>query len=672
MKIGVMGYYGFGNAGDEIILDTLRRFLSPHRVLAFQTAFPPTEEAIERLNAFDFLILGGVGLLYGKPPSPFDTFDQWMHNLKTPIGILGLGIEILEPPYVPTIQKLVDSAKFFVVRDAESKRLIGHPRVQVAPDLTFFRPQRVTDNQKSIKESIVCGVNLRPSGRRISEWVGAVSDLPCSKRTVPFSVHPAFDDRVPLSTVDLACPDQFSIRAYEYLDIMIGTAFHSIVFAIQNGVPAVAINYHPKVRRLMEEIGLGAYVLERYEWDQLRGRYDRALMNRNRIREKMLDHTALAHQELVQLQSDILHNIDALEPINHYITVPISSEPKVSIIVQCCNVSDSAVTKTIQSCLAQTYHNLEILLIIDAQIPNNVAEVYQDDDRVQLVHLTNNSTDWVIAAQALASGDYITWLQAGDWYADDALALLVRLLQQKTGMDLIYADYFLTNNGNIERKIETSSSNTLEVPPSYGPCFLARRNKALEVRYIQANTDLMTKSIESLQGRVLHIPHALLFRSASESEIYLYRSAIAYGYGQIEKAEKHLFRAAELDPDLIDSPQAKEKLFQFFWNTPFNIVLESDRLTYIKTVSTNLPTGTHDLRTFRNFFIARASIAEAFILREQGQLRKIRRLLLRGIWYDPNWLLNRGVLSLFAESMFSRSILQVYRQSKEHMKEILN
>lgn len=667
-----MGYYGFGNAGDEVMLEVLRDFLAPHRVIAFPTGFLPSSEAIRRLNAFGFLIVGGGELYKGRPPRPFDTFDEWMGRLETPIGVLGVGVEKLDACQVPTTHKLVDRALFFVVRNEESKRLIGHPCVQVAPDLTFYKPLRVNASQKLGEGTIVCGVNLRPRRRGVSEWVRAVSGLPCLKRAVPLSVVPAFDDREPLSAVDPICPSQFRLTAYESLDIMIGTAFHSIVFAVQNGIPAIAINYHAKVRRLMEDIGLGEYVLEWSEWDQLRVRYDQVLMNRASIREQMLEHTARAHGELLRILQDVRQRIDVLEVANPGVTLSISYEPKVSIIVQCEDAAESAVTKTVQSCLDQTHHNLEVILIVDAQQLDGVAKALQDNHHVRLVDLGKNSTDWAIAALGFVSGDYITWLQAGAWYADDAISLLVKLMEERPATDLAYADFFLANNGIIERKIETYNSRTPGEFTSYGPCFLVRRDKGLEVWGLQINSDNVCKRIECWGERVLHIPHALLFTPASESEIYLYRSAIAYGRGQTEKAKQFLARASGSDPTLIDSAQAKEKVFEFYWNRPFEIILESDPPSYMETICDNLPTDTHELRVFKKWFVARASIAEAFMLRERGQMREVRCLLLRSIWYDARWLLNRGVLSVLAETLFGRSTLHVYRQTKQRMKEMLS
>ncbi len=76
MLIGVMGFYGFGNLGDEMLLRSIRRMLQPHRVVPFPPGFPPDDDALDRLNSFDYLVLGGGELFYKAPPAPFDTFDK--------------------------------------------------------------------------------------------------------------------------------------------------------------------------------------------------------------------------------------------------------------------------------------------------------------------------------------------------------------------------------------------------------------------------------------------------------------------------------------------------------------------------------------------------------------------------------------------------------------------
>ncbi len=69
MNIGVLGYYGFGNAGDEMILKNLERILAPNRVIPVAMGLLAGPDTIRRLNQFDFLILGGGGL-YLQTPRP--------------------------------------------------------------------------------------------------------------------------------------------------------------------------------------------------------------------------------------------------------------------------------------------------------------------------------------------------------------------------------------------------------------------------------------------------------------------------------------------------------------------------------------------------------------------------------------------------------------------------
>jgi hypothetical protein len=440
MNIGVMGYYGFGNAGDEIILDALRRFLTPHRVIPLQLGFPPTPNAIRRLNAFDFLILGGGGLYNDTaPPRPFSDFHLWMKHLDTPIGVLGLGVKRLAPHFAEITHKLVEAAEFFVVRDRESKQLIGHPGVEVAPDLTFYRPLRVaTDTGTTPNEKIICGVNLRWGGSTASEWANAISALPCIKQGIPFSTHPCLDDRKLLLAIDPNCPTQFSETAYASFDLFVGAAFHSIVFAIQNGIPAVAINYHLKVRRLMEEAGLEEYVLEWHEWDNLRSYFDKTVANRKTIREQMLEYTAGAETELKQVLRDIRDRIEVAGRKRATISPDRNREPKVSIIVLCRDANTDDVAKTIHACVNQTHCNLEVIPVAESQQAETIFQAAGPATQIKLTYLHQETTDWVVASLESATGKYVTWLQAGDWYADDAISVLVNTLEEKAEAEAVH------------------------------------------------------------------------------------------------------------------------------------------------------------------------------------------------------------------------------------------
>ncbi|MFD7734723.1 polysaccharide pyruvyl transferase family protein [Kitasatospora phosalacinea] len=55
---------------------------------------------------------------------------------------------------------------------------------------------------------------------------------------------------------------------YEECSLMVGTRFHSVVFALTSGVPCVAIEYEHKTRGIMADLGLGAWVVPIEEVDR--------------------------------------------------------------------------------------------------------------------------------------------------------------------------------------------------------------------------------------------------------------------------------------------------------------------------------------------------------------------------------------------------------------------
>lgn len=643
MNIGVMGYYGFGNTGDEIILDNLRSFLAPHRVVPFPVGFPASREALKRLNNFDFLILGGGGLYNSNvPPSPFANFGGWLDSLDTPIGVLGLGMEKLDAPFLAATHKFVDKARFFIVRDEQSSQFIGHPKVQVAPDLTFYTPLQIAAYEKN-EEEVICGVNLRPTRPGVSEWIKAISVLPCRKRAIPFSVHPELGDQEALKALDPTCPTQFMEDSYVGLDLMVGTAFHAVVLAIQAGVPAIAISYNPKVGRLMQEVGLAEYMLEWHEWDQLGALHEKTIKNQEIIREHMLAYTTAATEKLQRVLAGVKFEIEEANKKRHpYITSSIPDKPKVSIIVSGLNSIENDVRKTILSCLDQIHQNLEVILVIDSQ-PSEIIAQIKADARIQVINVNKNDENWFTTGYQLATGKYVTWLQAGSWYADDAISTLVSVFEANPELDLAYADFFITHAGIIERKIKMNQKFTLTQSNPFGPCLLIKREMVKDL------WDKVTEDVSSKQGFKpldkqivhVHIPHNLLFKPATESEVCLYRSAIAYGRVQIEEAKQLLSRAVSLNTQLLDSEKAK--VADLFIEVAGVHLITPKPEEFVDNVFQNLPQEARKLQSVKkkiNSSIMMTRFFEAYLRQDWSNVLLIAW---PGIRNDPAWLHNKGV-----------------------------
>ncbi len=663
LRIGVMGCYGFGNAGDEIILENIRHLFCPREVVPFQTAFPATEADIERLNVYDFLILGGGGLYGQTPASPFDTFGEWEHLLQRPIGVLGLGVRQLDECYLPATHRFIDRSEFFVVRDVESKQLIGHPKVEVAPDITFYRPFPVHDYPPN-NPRIRAGINLRPVGVKMATWVEAVRALPCDKTAVPFSVVPMFDDRELLRLVASTCPDRFQPGVYQTLDVFIGTAFHSIVFAIQSGIPTIAISYLPKVQRLMEGAGLGDYVLKPDQTGDLLACFERLLTDRDRVRRQMLVYREQSQADWQERAKTIKRIVDNAVSSREKTTSLKAQGPRVSILVHAPdNTSNEDFLRTVESCSSQTYTNTEILVLGVSEDKSDLPTCLHEIKRVFYDSTSLRQDDWVSAGLSHATGDLVAWMETGSWYTADAIETMVRIARKSTAAAGVFSDHYLTDGGLIQRKVDASIGTWEEQLSNKSLCMVVGKEEAGLIRRLQLDSGTDLRAVQ-LAPRFAHTSHGLLLTPATQSELDLYRAAVAYGRKQNATGLQLLRSAITLDPGLGCIPRKQEQAFRGFLEAAFNPLITENPVDYLVRVCSELPSESITARRFKKVFVGRALVEAAYISHARGQTPTARRLLLRAFCADVDRLRNRGTLAFFLQTMVGEHVMTYYRRAK--------
>jgi|GEM_PF-902840 len=464
MDIGVIGWWHYDNQGDLAMLDSLTRALAPHRIVPIDTHFPLNEAELQRLNRLDYVILGGGTQFQTAPVPPFDTFDTWEQRLQTPIGVVGLGVDSLPAQYRSAVNELVERSHFFTVRDRASQEIIDHPKVQLAPDLTFLNPLTTSTRQAQA----VCGVNLRMSpGFPIDQWRQALRSLPIELRGVPFSTFGGWQEQQLLQELDQACPATFSADLYQQLDFFIGTAFHSIVFAVQAAIPVIAIAYAPKVRRFMADIGLPDYVLEFDEWPRLPAMFAAIMKERDRLARQLRETTAALQQSAQQAMADVVAEIDRSGKARA------RTGPTVSIVVVG-GQATAANQLSVESALDQTYENIEVLLV--AREPETALLNMPQSPRLRFVPSADgNLAACLNRAFAQATGEYRTWIAAGDSFTRDAIDCLVDYLQREPACDLVFADYYrLGDQSCITDVHSVHAADKLFRRNVIGPCVLYR------------------------------------------------------------------------------------------------------------------------------------------------------------------------------------------------------
>lgn len=204
-------------------------------------------------------------------------------------------------PYPSRIQRTIatlglNQANLILVREAQSKTLltklgINHERVVQVPDSAFmFKPKDSLD-VRSILEirastEYLVGITVRAwlpdeAQATYEKAMAGFIDYLCEQRRCKVIVIAQVtshrqndDDRAVGKRIDQLLrsrknvtflDEQFThyeIKSiFSKLDYLVGTRFHSVIFALTAGVPALAIEYEHKTRGIMQDLDLEKWVM---------------------------------------------------------------------------------------------------------------------------------------------------------------------------------------------------------------------------------------------------------------------------------------------------------------------------------------------------------------------------------------------------------------------------
>lgn len=161
-------------------------------------------------------------------------------------------------------------------------------------------------------------------------------------------------------------------------------------------------------------------------------------------------------------------------------------EEKISVVLPTYN-GEGTVKKSIESVLAQTYANWELILVNDCSTDGTqaVLEAYAaQDTRIRVV---NNDTNQRLPRSlnigfSYATGELLTWTSDDNAYRPIAFETLMKAMQDHAGTDMVYADFDVVDmSGNFLWHEAKKSPDVLRFCNTVGACFLYKRSLAQKI-----------------------------------------------------------------------------------------------------------------------------------------------------------------------------------------------
>ena len=107
--------------------------------------------------------------------------------------------------------------------------------------------------------------------------------------------------------------------------------------------------------------------------------------------------------------------------------------PMISVIVPIYNV-EKYLARCVDSIVNQTYKNLEIILVDDGspdRCPQMCDDYAEKDSRIKVIHKKNGGlSDARNAGMAVATGEYISFIDSDDWIETSMFELLLNNIFQ--------------------------------------------------------------------------------------------------------------------------------------------------------------------------------------------------------------------------------------------------
>jgi polysaccharide pyruvyl transferase WcaK-like protein len=274
-KIGLVGYFGWGNFGDELFVEAHKEYLGNEydlEIVHDKLEAPYfSDRRISELERFDGFLIGGGDLLNPSAVSQLYWRDEY---LKKPVFVYGIGVPQPNRKSSPAINHYKkffshENVKAIVLRDIESMKYFNayiQPRVEAVtfPDAVF-----AMTSPKAVKsDEMLIGIAIRDH----RSVVGGYSEV---RKAADIAKEYGYKVRIivmangVLGEGDLRVAKEFAREGEEVVysenlvDIcraigechqLISMKFHGMVVASMYSVPSVQLSATPKNKNFLRYI----------------------------------------------------------------------------------------------------------------------------------------------------------------------------------------------------------------------------------------------------------------------------------------------------------------------------------------------------------------------------------------------------------------------------------
>lgn len=303
-RIFISAWVDGNNYGDTYLANAVKSFINQQYGKAYKIKQISLDLSNNHISKNDVVIMAGGGLWgpSGTEKLSDDLYTNFM-NTKAKLMIFNLGIESFNEKYVEQLNDIINKSSFISFRDIKSysiaKECSPCNKVLLGMDSTYLFPLIINTNPK---DNFICTNLCGPeTENNIRNWDNNIiidnllklKDYGFSLKSVVFSHDKHANDFDYCSKIDADCENIFSFAAYEKCELFIGMRFHSILIALQNNIPVIAINYSDKVKRIMSEYDLDCCCVnpeDLYNFDYLLDKVKYLKENKsliiNKIKEK--------------------------------------------------------------------------------------------------------------------------------------------------------------------------------------------------------------------------------------------------------------------------------------------------------------------------------------------------------------------------------------------------